>query len=176
MLPFRTSVDQPVPSQAPLVFFPATFAIAWRIIGSYILFAGTARSSLAPGRMIRRLLATDPVLLGRVRAGKKRRTELILNGLMPISRKVTGLRNDGGWAGPPLPTACQNIAVATLILSCEDDLFAMAETSRLLADRISEARLVIYPDGGHIWLGHDAEVADEIADFLRPEGGRGASR
>ena len=54
----------------------------------------------------------------------------------------------------------------TLVLSCEDDLFGTAATARLLAKRIPGARLVVYPDGGHIWLGHDADLAAEIARFI----------
>ena len=53
----------------------------------------------------------------------------------------------------------------TLILSCEDDLFGTAETARRLAALIPNARLKIWPEGGHIWLGHDADVAHEIAAF-----------
>lgn len=139
------------------------------VLGSDVAF--WSMSSLVPGQMIRTLLATDPALLDRVDARERRRAELILDGLMPISRKTAGLRNDAHWAGTPSPTVYQDIAVPTLILSCADDLFGTAETSRLLAERIPDARLAIYPEGGHIWLGHDAEVAEEIAAFLSPGGG-----
>ncbi len=123
--------------------------------------------SLAPRQMIRTLLATDPALLDRVAPEEKRRAELILAGLMPISRKSDGLRTDAFWAGAPSPTAYERITVPTLILSCEDDLFGTAETSRRLAALIPDTRLTIWPEGGHIWLGHDADVADEIAAFVR---------
>ncbi len=124
-----------------------------------------ALASLAPNQLIRTLLATDPALLNRVSAEENRRAELILEGLMPISRKRDGLRNDGFWAGTPSPTAFEDITVPTLILSCEDDLFGTADTARILADRIPDARLVVYPDGGHIWLGQDDQLADEIVRF-----------
>ncbi len=124
-------------------------------------------SSLAPRQMIRTLLATDPALLDRVAPEEKRRAALILAGLMPIGRKSDGLRTDAFWAGAPSPTAYGRIAVPTLILSCEDDLFGTADTSRRLAALIPDARLTIWPEGGHIWLGHDADVADEVAAFVR---------
>ena len=54
----------------------------------------------------------------------------------------------------------------TLILSCEDDLFGTAATARLLAERIPDALLTIYPAGGHIWLGHDADIAGETSEFV----------
>jgi len=85
---------------------------------------------------------------------------------MPISRKTDGLRTDSFWAGTPTPTAFGRIAVPTLILSCEDDLFGTADTARLLAERIPDARLIVYPDGGHIWLGHDADLTREISEFI----------
>jgi pimeloyl-ACP methyl ester carboxylesterase len=47
-------------------------------------------------------------------------------------------------------TRFEDIAVPTLILSCGDDLFGTATTSRLIAERIPAARLIVYPDGGHI--------------------------
>lgn len=127
-------------------------------------------STLAPRQMIRTLLATDPALLSRVAPQERRRAELILEGLLPISRKADGLRTDAFWAGTPSQTAYDKIAVPSLLLSCEDDLFGTADTARRLAQRIPDSRLKIWPEGGHIWLGHDADVASEIATFLAPQG------
>lgn len=126
-----------------------------------------ALSRLAPGQMIRTLLATDPALLDAVDPAERKRAETILAQLFPISMKTEGLRSDGFWSGAPAQTRFERIAVPTLILSCEDDLFGTAETARLLAGRIPKAQLLVYPTGGHIWLGHDADVADEITGFLQ---------
>ncbi|MGD9914997.1 MAG: alpha/beta hydrolase [Rhizobiaceae bacterium] len=104
------------------------------VLGSNFWF--WALASLAPGQMVRTLLATDPALMKHVAADEKRRAELILDGLMPVGRKTNGLRTDAFWAGKPSPTAYEDIAVRTLILSCEDDLFGTAATARLLAERI----------------------------------------
>ena len=133
------------------------------VLGSDLAF--WALSSLAPRQMIRTLLATDPALLDRVGPAERERAETILAQLLPISRKTEGLRNDGQRAGTPSPTAWGDIAVPTLILSCADDLFGTAATARLMAERIAGARLTIWPEGGHIWLGHDADVAREIVAF-----------
>ncbi len=126
-------------------------------------------STVDPGEQRRAKLildGTDPSLLSTVDPGEQRRAKLILDGLMPISRKVNGLRADAFWAGAPSATAYDEIEVPTLILSCADDLFGTAETAQLLAGRIHGARLKIWPEGGHIWLGHDAEVAQEISQFV----------
>ncbi len=116
--------------------------------------------------LLRTLLATDPALLIRVSPEERRRADLIREGLMPIGRKTDGLRADGFQAGTPAQTAFGDITRPTLILSCEDDLFGTADTARLLAERIPGARLVVYPDGGHIWLGRDADLTREIREFI----------
>jgi len=135
-----------------------------RVLTSDAWFWGFA--TFAPDILLRTLLATDPALLDRVSLEERRRADLIREGLTPISRKTDGLRNDGFWAGTPTETAFETIAAPTLILSCEDDLFGTAETARLMADRIPDARLVVYPDGGHIWLGHDADLTRDIGAFI----------
>jgi pimeloyl-ACP methyl ester carboxylesterase len=78
------------------------------------------------------------------------------------------VRADGFWAGTPSPTAYERIAVPTLLLACEDDLFGTAATARQLAKRIPDATAKIWAEGGHIWLGHDADMAREIAAFVTP--------
>jgi hypothetical protein len=42
-----------------------------------------------------------------------------------------------------------------------------AETARTITDMVPSAKLVVYPSGGHIWLGHGRDVADTITGFLR---------
>lgn len=135
------------------------------VLGSDFTFWAVSR--LASAQMIRTLLATEPALLDTVSAEERLRARTILEQILPVTRKARGLRTDGFWAGTPSPTAYERIDVPTLILSCEDDLFGTAATARLLAQRIPGAELTIFPTGGHIWLGHDDDVADRIAAFIR---------
>ncbi len=148
----------------PVEFSALQRAVVGRVLASDGWF--WAFATLAPDMLLRTLLATDPALLSRVPDAERRRADLIREGLMPISQKVDGLRNDGFWAGAPTATRFAEITVPTLILSCEDDLFGTADTARLLAGRIPKARLTIYPDGGHIWLGHDVALTAEVASFI----------
>jgi len=149
----------------PVAFTALQRLAVGAVLGSDFWFWSLSR--LAPEQMIRTLLATDPALLDQVSEAERSRALAILDQIFPISRKVDGLRTDGFWAGTPSPTAYERIAVPTLILSCEDDLFGTAETARLLADRIPDARLTIFPEGGHIWLGHDDALSREITEFIR---------
>jgi pimeloyl-ACP methyl ester carboxylesterase len=149
----------------PVAFTALQEAAVNLVLGSDVWF--WALSRLAPRQMIRTLLATDPALLDQVPEAEQRRARAILDQIFPISRKVNGLRTDGFWAGTPSTTAHDRIMVPTLILSCADDLFGTAATARLLAERIPGASLTVFPTGGHIWLGHDDDVADRIAAFIR---------
>lgn len=135
------------------------------VLGSDVAFWSLSR--LAPGQMMKTLLATDPVLLETVSAEERMRARTILDQIFPISRKIDGLRTDGFWAGTPSPTAYDRISMPTIILSCEDDLFGTAATARLLAERIPDAELTVFQTGGHIWLGHDDDIADRITTFIR---------
>lgn len=149
---------------------PVQFSAIQRVAVQLVLTSDAwfwAFATLAPDMLLRTLLATDPALLSRVPAQERQRAGLIRDGLMPISRKIDGMRNDAFWAGTPASTAFETIAVPTLILSCEDDLFGTADTARLLADRIPHARLAVYPDGGHIWLGYDADLTRDVHDFIQ---------
>ncbi|MBF9031726.1 alpha/beta fold hydrolase [Rhodobacterales bacterium HKCCE3408] len=148
---------------------PVEFTALQRLAVGAVLgsdFAFWSLSRLAPQQMIRTLLATDPALLGTVDPDERQRAQTILGQIYPISRKLDGLRTDAFWAGSPSPTAYDRIAVPTLLLSCEDDLFGTAATARNLSDRIPDARLILRDTGGHIWLGHDEEFADQIAGFV----------
>ncbi len=150
--------------QDPVEFTAFQQMAVERVLNSDVWFWALWR--FAPDMLLRTLLATDPALLVRVAPEERHRADLIREGLMPISRKTDGLRTDGFWAGTPTQTAFEKLTRPTLILSCADDLFGTADTARLLADRIPAARLVVYPDGGHIWLGHDADLTMEIGEFI----------
>ena len=120
-----------------------------------------------PDQLTGTLLATDPALLKTVSPAERERARLILEELMPISRKVQGIANDGRMAGQPTSIELSAIRAPTLVLSTEDDRFGTADTARRIKAALPAARLIVYPDGGHIWLGHDSEMADEIAAFAR---------
>ncbi len=44
---------------------------------------------------------------------------------------------------------------------------AAAAGARYAAQQIPGVRLIMFPTGGHAWLGRDAAVRDEVVTFLR---------
>jgi len=148
----------------PVEFTAVQRFLVGRLLGSDAWFQ--AALTLAPGLLTRTLLATDPALLETVSPAERQRADLILHGLMPVSARTRGMLNDGRVAGNPTDIELASIEVPTLVISAEDDLFGTAGTARRIGKSLPEARVVIFPDGGHIWVGHDDDVATEIAAFV----------
>ena len=65
------------------------------------------------------------------------------------------------------------MTVPTLVISVEDDRFGTAQTARDIAAAVPNAKLVVYPSGGHIFVGHDAELWREVGHFVSTNGGAG---
>ncbi len=152
-------------NEDPVAFTPLQSFIVERVLASDTWFWVLLK--IAPNQLMRTLLATDPALLASVPAEERQRARLILEDLMPIRDRARGMLNDARSSGSPANLDFSRIGTPTLVISVEDDLFGTAETARRIAALIPSARLLVYPEGGHIWLGHNDEIASEIASFVR---------
>lgn len=66
-----------------------------------------------------------------------------------------------------------DIAAPTLVINGEDDALLPAENSRILAQRIPGAELILLPDTGHLhFQERPEEAAAAVLDFLRRRGRR----
>jgi pimeloyl-ACP methyl ester carboxylesterase len=142
----------------------AAAIIRWGLRSDVLMQAGIA---FAPDAMIASLLATDPALVDAASPAEQARVRAILHGLQPVSRRAQGILNDARWAGDPPLMPLDRIAAPTLAISAEDDRFGTAAAARHIAARVAGARALILPAGGHVWVGHDAEVWAAIDAFLR---------
>lgn len=143
---------------------PAQEWVVRRILKSDFLF--WALLNTVPDRLIETLLATDPSLLPKVSPHERARAYRILREIMPIERRWRGMLNDAELAGNPAKMHFARISVPTLVISVEDDRFGTARTARDIAAVVPKAQLKIFPNGGHIWLGHDEEVAETVSSFV----------
>lgn len=122
---------------------------------------------LAEDQMIATLLATDPALVHAASPEEQARVRAILRDILPVSARSKGLLNDGNQAGTPEPMPIETITVPTLALSAEDDRFGTAEAARHIAVTVPGAELVMFPQGGHVWVGHNGKVWQAIDAFLK---------
>jgi len=142
----------------------AAAIIRWGLQSDLLFWAGIR---LARDQMIASLLATDPALLREAAAEEQARIGEILYGILPVSAKSRGLLNDGHLAGNPAPMQLEAIEAPTLAVSVEDDRFLTADAARHIARATPNARSLIYPRGGHVWVGLNDELFAEVDDFLR---------
>jgi 2-hydroxy-6-oxonona-2,4-dienedioate hydrolase len=147
----------------------ASAIIRWGLRSDLLFWAGIR---LARDEMIASLLATDPALVREASAQERARAQAILHGILPVSAKTRGLLNDGRLAGNPAPMRLEAIEAPTFAISVEDDRFLTADAARHIATTVPDARLLIFPSGGHIWIGRDEEMFAAVDGFLRASGDR----
>jgi 2-hydroxy-6-oxonona-2,4-dienedioate hydrolase len=117
-------------------------------------------------QMIATLLATDTALVHGASTAEQQRVNGILQAILPVSQRTRGMRNDAKLAGNPNRVDFTQVRVPTLVISAEDDRFGTANTARDIAAAVKGARLVLFPQGGHVWVGHDEELWAEVARFV----------
>lgn len=93
-----------------------------------------------------------------------------LQGGLPISARTEGMVFDTFVSNPAINDCpLEQVAAPTLVVSAVDDPMALHASARTLAERIPNARLLPVPDGGHLLLGHTAEVQEEVTEFLHTQ-------
>lgn len=138
--------------------------LAERVVRSDFLY--WLGASLAPNLMIRSVLATDPAVVNSASKDERRRVREILWDVLPIRDRSSGLQNDTRLVTAPPAVSFDDIEAPTLVVSFEDDFYGTLAPARLIASKVPGARLLTYPSGGHLWVGHDAELFAEIDAFL----------
>ncbi len=133
-------------------------------LGSDFLFWAGVRT--APGFMTRMVLATDPATVQAAQDSERKRVGDVMFHILPVSARREGLLMDSATAGTPPSWPVERIACPTLVIGARGDLYETDKAAIYAAERIPGSRLVLYPDGGHLWVGHDAELWRAVADFV----------
>ena len=116
------------------------------------------------------LLATDAEVVKAASAEEQSRVREIAWSILPVSRRTQGLLNDGRLAGNPTPMPLEQITAPTLAISAEDDRYLTADAASHIAATVTGAQLIMYPSGGHVWVGHNDELYGSIDAFLKQIG------
>jgi pimeloyl-ACP methyl ester carboxylesterase len=144
---------------------PAQEWMVRRLVTSDFLYWSARK--VAPKKLIGFLLATDPALLKRVSGEERARAYRILDQMLPISARWRGMLNDAKLAGHPARMDFRQLRTPVLIISADDDRFGTAGTSKAIAKQLPSARLILFPNGGHVLIGHDKDSAREIVRFVK---------
>lgn len=126
-----------------------------------------AGNRFARDRMIGVLLATDPALLEQADPAEQARANAILDQILPVSARSDGFINDARLSLAPEDMTMGQITVPTLAISLQDDRFGTFPAAQYIARTVPGARLISYPSGGHVFVGHATEIYVAIDEFLR---------
>jgi 2-hydroxy-6-oxonona-2,4-dienedioate hydrolase len=151
---------------APLAWRPATAADAapseWAqklllsLIGSDFVYWSAMH--VARSQVIERVLATPPALVAAASPAEQARVNAMIDGILPVSARADGLRNETRIATHLQPYALEAIRAPTLLISARDDGYGTYASAEYTASRIAGARFIGFETGGHFWVGHDDEV------------------
>jgi pimeloyl-ACP methyl ester carboxylesterase len=144
--------DQSVPSQSVLRIIEASadflFWIAMRV----------SRGSIV------RFLGVPPAVEADASHEEQARVTELMHSILPLSERVRGIEVDGLSDIPSWPL--ERIAVPTLVVSAEDDLYNTLPGARYTAERIKNSELHVLKSGGHLMVGQGAQIRRWIGDFL----------
>lgn len=142
-----------------------------RSLRSDFLFWAIGR--FAPATAVRTVLGTPPGVVASASRDERARVAAVLQDILPVSARQTGLVLEARLTTAPLSRALQSLRVPTLVISSEDDLYRTSANARAIARQVPGSRLVVYPTGGHLFVGHNREVTDSVTMFLREHGWTG---
>lgn len=131
-------------------------------------FAWWAMETAAPSVLIR-FIGVPPDVAANAPKAEQERVRRIIQGIQPLSERVRGINLDSipYISAPPL----EKITAPTLVVSTRDDLFNTLPAAKFAASRIPNARLRVFETGGHLLVGHQQDVREAVAEFIRAVGG-----
>ena len=115
--------------------------------------------------VLTRFVGVPPEVLDKAGPDDQRWATRVLTSILPLSMRVAGVKNDSSIRVDAWPL--ERIAAPTLIVTTSDDLFHTQPAAEYAAAHIPGAKLVVYPTGGHLFIGHSADVRSAVAAFLK---------
>ncbi len=143
-------------------------ALLLRLLGSDLLFWTALHVARDP--LIRHVLATPPEQVASASSEERARVNDLADRILPVSSRAEGLRDDTRLGKRLGPYPLETIRAPTLVVSARDDGFGTYASAQYTASRIPDAKFIGFDTGGHLLVGHDAEVQSEITKLLAQSG------
>lgn len=90
----------------------------------------------------------------------------MVDSFQPVDRRTAGLRNEGAAIDPRAVYRLESIRVPTLVVHAKDDHINPFRIGEYAAGHIADSEFLALPTGGHLLLGHQAEVRARVNAFL----------
>ncbi len=124
-------------------------------------------TKVAHSTLLKTILGTPVQDYRSATTDERRSADAMLRSILPIRRRAAGIWNDAGVSSNLTRYQLEDVRVPTLVISAKDDLYGTYESGAYTAGQIHDGKLVAFPTGGHLLLGHDAEVRSQVASFLK---------
>ncbi|MCU0759555.1 MAG: alpha/beta hydrolase [Steroidobacteraceae bacterium] len=148
--PDESARPVPAPVYQALLGSDVVYGVLARVARELLLEAFDARAELRAG----------------LPAGERAFVERLVDGFVPASGRIAGVRNEGAAIDPRIDYALETIRAPTLVVHARDDrlnAFALGET---LARRIPSAGFLALDRGGHLLLGSHAQVRARVIEHV----------
>jgi pimeloyl-ACP methyl ester carboxylesterase len=149
------------PVDAPSPFFETVLNT---IAASDFLF--WTATKVARMTLLQTILGTPAQSYRNATLDERRNVDRLLHEILPISRRIAGIGNDRVVSENLTRYPLEDIRVPTLVISASDDLYGTYESSVYTARKIPNARFTGFASGGHLLLGHEAEVRSQVTGFV----------
>ena len=91
----------------------------------------------------------------------------LVDTFLPASARLAGLANEGAAVDPELAYRLEAVASPALIVHARDDRLNPFSIGERLAEAIGDSTFLPLETGGHLLLGHHADLRVQISKYLR---------
>jgi pimeloyl-ACP methyl ester carboxylesterase len=143
---------------------PAPDFVYDALFGSDFLFWATVRVA---GPALKTAFGATPELQATLPPEERASLDAMIEGMLPIRLHNPGYDNDAAISQSlTTPYPLERISAPTLLVHSRDDPAARPAGAQYTADHIPGARILWYDTGGHVLLGHHAEIKAQVQAFL----------
>jgi pimeloyl-ACP methyl ester carboxylesterase len=127
----------------------------------YWALQNVSRSSLEP------LFDITPELRAAAPAEEQAFMAHMVDAFQPVTARMDGLQNEGAAIDPAARYHLETISSPTLIVHAQDDQINPFSFGEYTAEHIPGAQFLPLETGGHLLLGHHADVRAQVNSFLQ---------
>jgi pimeloyl-ACP methyl ester carboxylesterase len=121
---------------------------------------------LAP-RFMYTLVAVPASLVPTLAPEDRAELNTAIENILPVRPRRLGVLNEGNTQGTQIQYPLEKVTTPTLFISTADDLYKTLSVAQHAARIIPNAKLLEFPTGGHLLLGHGNEIWPVVAEFLK---------
>jgi 2-hydroxy-6-oxonona-2,4-dienedioate hydrolase len=144
--------DLPIPAWLYQILFSSDFAF-WAIV------------KLSPSSLDS-IFDVSPQARARMNQADMPFVEGLIDAFLPVTKRTSGLRNEGAAIDPKARYDLAHISAPTLVIHAKDDGINPFSFGEYTARHIPGADFMALETGGHLLLGHSEEVRARVSAFL----------